>query len=310
MTTPPSGSYGVPQPGPAGPSHVPHQSGAGASRPIGAPPLPTGSGPGVPPPPPRAGGGATGGPGSPGGRTPKRRDPGEDPSARRRQVRPWMLWTGVAVVVALVAALVIGVAVSLGGGTQPVAAPTASGPAGDPTALPTSTLSTATPVQPAPGSTIPITTDVSFPNGMEVVYPSVGTWEQSEQDRQPGTLVLEDPVSGAYLSVLALDQLPSTYRDEDLTRAELNSANAMFVSAALDGDPVPFNISGSGYTLELLAQPIALDSFGDESALVISRIMPGAGTRIQIVVIASAADLANSNSPVMQKLREVTFTVA
>lgn len=209
----------------------------------------------------------------------------------------------------VVVALVIGVLVSSGGSDAPVAEVAPTGTAGDPSIAPTSTLSTSSPTVPSPGATVPISVDVSFPEGMTIVRPAPGDWMQSTQDRQPEAVVLEDTKSDAYISVLALPQLESSYRDEDLTRASLNGADAMFTSGRMSGEPMPFNISGSGYTLEFLAQRITFDHSPSQEALVISRIMPNAGLRIQIIVIADSVDLNNSNSRVMQKLRQVGFTV-
>ncbi|KAB1656705.1 hypothetical protein F8O01_09970 [Pseudoclavibacter chungangensis] len=295
MTTPPSDHYGVPQPGPSARGHRPSTD----RTPIGGPP---GGGPGVPPP-------RYGTPGSaPSGPSPKRRDPGQDPSERRRS-RPWLVWALTGTVLVVVLALVVGVLVSSGGSDAPVAEVAPTSTAGDPSIPPTSTLATADPTVPSPGAVVPISVDVSFPEGMTIVRPVAGDWMQSTQDRQPEAVVLEDTKSDAYLSVLALPQLPSTYRDEDLTRASLNGADAMFTGGKLSGEPMPFNISGSGYTLEFLAQRVTFEHSSNQQALVISRIMPSAGIRIQIIVIARTSDLNDPESRIMQKLREVSFSV-
>lgn len=300
----------MPQRGPSGPSHVPSPPSSPDARPIGAPPTPASTaGRGVPP--PRysgRGGGGQGGSDGPTGHLPKRRDPGEDPSAMRRD-RPWIVWGLLGLVGVVVLALVIGMAVRAGDPQSGLADVTPQPPATVPTANPSSTLQTASPVVPQPGAVIPITSDISFPDGMTMVLPSVGDWEQSVQERQPEDFIIEDTKSSAYLAVLALPQLASTYRDEDLTRADLNSSAAMFSSGKLSGEPYPFNISGSGYTVEFLAQRIAFDSYSSEEAIVISRVMPGANLRVQIVLYASATEINDPNSRLHQKLKELTFTV-
>lgn len=242
---------------------------------------------------------------------PRRRELGEDPSLARSRRRPWLPWViigvGAVALIALVVAILVPAFSTSGGTIAPDAGST--GPAAPPSANPSSTLATATPVAPPAGATIPITMDVSFPDGITFVMPGAGDWRQSTNDRQPDALQLEDPQSGAYLQVLETTQPASTYRDEDLTRSFLNRAPGSFTGNAQNaGAPTSYFVSGSGYRLELLSQRV--EWAGDsQAALVISRMMPGANSSIQIYVIAEKTDLDNPNSRLWQKLGELAFTV-
>lgn len=241
---------------------------------------------------------------------PRRRELGEDPALARQRRKPWLPWLLVGIGALAVIALVASFIVASFSSTDPVAAPNTNSPiAAPPTGNPSSTLPSATPVQPPAGSTIPITMDVSFPDGLTFVMPSPGDWSSSTSERQPDAVRLDDPQSGAYLEFLETTQQPSTYRDQDLTESFLNRAHQNFTgNAQLAGAPSSIYVSGAGYQLELLAQRVEWpgDSTG---ALVISRMMPGAASNIQIFVIAENSDLDNTNSRVWQKLKELTFTI-
>lgn len=241
---------------------------------------------------------------------PRRRELGVDPAVERgsrRRVWPWLL--GAAGTLAVIG-LVVGLLVA--SFTAPAASPVgvaSDGPVAQPPADPNSTLPTSSPVAPAAGATIPITSDVSFPGGITFVMPQPGTWTPSTSERQPDAVTLRDPDTGSYLQFIQTTQPAGHYRDEDLTRSILNRAASNFTGSPQNvGEPTGYYVSGAGYRLELLAQRIEWSS-GSTVALLITRVMPNANANMQIFVIADASLIDNPSSSLWQKLGELTFTV-
>lgn len=238
----------------------------------------------------------------------KRRELGEDPELQKQRKRPIGLLVGIGVSGLAIIALVIGLFAAFNtpsDPTIPVGGADPQGPASTP--IPTSTLMPAAPQEAAPGY-IPITTDVVFPNGITVVNPPLGGWEQDISERQPNLYILSDPQSGAYFSVAQENLHQSEYRDEDMTRSELNSASLQFTAKPEPvGDPVPLVIQGQGgYELELLAQRLRW-SDGSEGMMA-TRYMPSTGTKITILANAWGGELDDPNSRISQKVAEISFT--
>lgn len=247
---------------------------------------------------------------------PRRRELGEDPALARAKRRRWVPWALISVGAIAVLALVATLIVSSFSAPNPIDVVPTGGPVADgvPSQDPSSTLATSSPQEPAPGSTIPITMDVSFPSGLTFVIPGAdGGWVASTSERQPDAVTLEHSASDAYLQILETTPAPSTYRDEDLTLAFLNTAQGSFTSNPTPvGPPESMYISGAGYSLEVLAQRLEwTDSWtGDSSvAYVVSRIMPGAESSLQAYIIAPKSEIDNPNSAVWKKFAELTFTV-
>lgn len=242
---------------------------------------------------------------------PRRRELGTDPTLEGPPRKTWLPWLlggiGAAVVIGLVITFIV---VSFSAPNVTQADPTTQpDPVTEPSANPDSSFGTAQPQEPAQGARIPITTDVSFPDGMTFVPPNPGDWFSSTSERQPDAVIMEDPKTGSYIQVLETAQQPSTYRDEDLTRSFLNTAEQGFTGNPSNvGDPTSWYVSGAGYELELLVQRVEWD-YDDTVAFVASRFMPNTGSTIQIYVIAEAQYVDDPNSPLWNKLNELSFTV-
>ena len=239
---------------------------------------------------------------------PKRRELGEDPELQKQRKRPVGLLVGIGVSGVAILALIVGLFMAFNSPTDPTIPVGGADPnAATSTPVPTSTLMPAAPQDAAPGY-IPITTDVVFPNGITVVNPPLGGWEQDVSERQPNLYILSDPQSGAYFSVAQENLHKSEYRDEDMTRSELNSASLQFTAKPEPiGDPVPLVIKGQGgYELELLAQRLRW-SDGSEGMMA-TRYMPSTGTKITILANAWGGELDDPTSRISQKVAEIAFT--
>ncbi|WP_146080315.1 hypothetical protein [Pseudoclavibacter sp. RFBG4] len=239
---------------------------------------------------------------------PRRRELGEDPELQKQRRRPVGLLLGVGISGVAIVALVVGLVMAFSSPNDPTIPVGGADPnAATSTPVPTSTLMPAAPQDAAPGF-IPITTDVVFPNGITVVNPPLGGWEQDISERQPNLYILSDPASGAYFSIAQENLHKSEYRDEDMTRSELNSASLQFTAKPeAVGDPVPLVLKGAdGYELELLAQRLRW-SDGSEGMMA-SRYMPSTGTKITILANAWSGELDDPNSRISQKVAEITFT--
>ncbi|KAB1637135.1 hypothetical protein [Pseudoclavibacter terrae] len=239
---------------------------------------------------------------------PRRRELGEDPELQKQRKRPVGLLVGIGISGVAIVALVVGLFMAFTSPNDPTIPVGGADPqAPTSTPVPTSTLMPAAPQDAAPGY-IPITTDVVFPNGITVVNPPVGGWEQDVSERQPNLYILSDPQSGAYFSVAQENLHKSEYRDEDMTRSELNSASLQFTAKPEPiGDPVPLVLKGQGgYELELLAQRLRW-SDGSEGMMA-TRYMPSTGTKITILANAWGGELDDPNSRISQKVAEISFT--
>ncbi|WP_394255529.1 hypothetical protein [Pseudoclavibacter helvolus] len=239
---------------------------------------------------------------------PKRRDLGEDPELQKQRKRPIGLLVGIGVSGLAILALVVGLFMAFNSPNDPTIPVGGADPQGATSPpVPTSTLMPAAPQDAVPGY-IPITTDVVFPNGLTVVNPPLGGWEQDISERQPNLYILSDPQSGAYFSVEQENLHKNEYRDEDMTRSELNSASLQFTAKPEPvGDPVPLVIKGQGgYELELLVQRLRW-SDGSEGMMA-TRYMPSTGTKITILANAWGGELDDPTSRISQKVAEISFT--
>ncbi|GGA69691.1 hypothetical protein GCM10011490_20390 [Pseudoclavibacter endophyticus] len=243
---------------------------------------------------------------------PRRRDLGTDPALERSKRRRWLPWLLGGIGATAVVVLVVAIIISSFSAPNPIEADPEVGPVNEPpaTANPTSSFEPAAPTSPPPGSTIPISMDVEFPDGMTFVMPSPGDWSEGTVDRQPDAVVMEDPISGAYIQFLQTGQPSSSYRDQDVTEASLNTAYMGYTgSAGNAGSPVSWMVPGAGYQLELLVQRVEW-STSSSVALTIERLMPQTGVAIHIFVIArNPADVDDPDSRLWQKLNQLTFTV-
>ena len=280
------------------------------SSPPGIPPL-------APPPARYPGGRDPGGPGNAGpGDPPRRRDPGDDPEERRAARRPVAVWVLVAVasvvVVGLVAAAIVFAnrpsipgAPEAGETDAPGASPSAASPGG------TSAFATAQPVPVQAGDLVPIGADAAFPGELVFSHPAAPEgWVEAPDEIRTEAYTLNRGLgasqSDAQFSVWPTRIQPSAYRDEDVTRAQLNTACSDYGDPTVEqSEATTVELRGDdGTRLEALS--VICDFGTGERYQIIERLMPQSRMRIHIHLLAASL---SGEAELQALLGEVGFRV-
>lgn len=225
--------------------------------------------------------------------------------ARSRAGTLWLFGLAALVVVGLITAVVItsGVQVEPVAGERAPAPATSADPEGSGQLfdVPTSTNS---PMTVKPGDTVPITVDAVFSQGLTLVPPKLGDWQEVTASNRPDQFSARK--NGMQIVVWQTSMFDSGQSDEALSIAQLNRlSDECGGDVGGVSDPDPYMLKGKdGTNLELLR--VRADDCEGASIWLLTRAMPKTGTRIYIL-LGSYKNIEQADE-LQAKLREVTFT--